>query len=314
MKYRKLGRSGLKVSEICLGAWQNFGQRIEDPASFAVLDAALEVGINFFDTADVYAGGKAEEVMSRWLKGQDRRAVVIATKCRWRMWSGPNGEGASRKHILDAVEDSLRRLGTDYIDLYQIHGMDRDTPAEETVRALDDLVRAGKIRYFGWSNYDAAMISECARISDEFKLNRAISLQNVYSLLNRDIEKSQIPVSHIEGLGQIPYSPLAQGLLSEKYLGGEIPEDSRAHGNEGLQKRLDAVLPTLRALAAFAKERDATLSQLALAWLLHQPTMASPIIGASKPEQVYENAKAVELALSEEELKQIDVILAGKRA
>ncbi|MGI4787318.1 MAG: aldo/keto reductase [Janthinobacterium lividum] len=309
INYRRLGHSGLKVSEVCLGAWINFGGRIADEQTFAVLDAAVEEGINFFDTADVYAGGKAEEVMGRWMQGKDRRQIVLATKCRWRMWDGPSGEGASRKHIMDACDDSLRRLQMDYIDLYQIHGMDRDTPAEETVRALDDLVKAGKIRYFGWSNYDDEMIADCARISEKLGLNKAISLQNYYNMLGRDIEERIIPRCQAEGIGQIPYSPLAQGLLSDKYLTGEVAEGSRAAGNEDFQKRLKEALPKMQALAAFAGERNATLSQLALAWLLHQPTMASPIIGATTAEQVRENVKSIEIKLSQDDLTQIDSIL-----
>ena len=311
MNYRRLGRSGLKVSEICLGAWINFGDRIADEQTFAVLDTAVEQGINFFDTADVYAGGKAEEVMGRWMKGKDRRPLVIATKCRGRMWEGPNGEGASRKHVFEAVEDSLRRLQTDYIDLYQIHWPDADTPAEETVRALDDLVRQGKIRYFGWSNHDAAQIEERSRVSDRLGLNRAVSLQNYYNMLGRGVEETVTPRCEEEGLGQIPYSPLAQGLLSDKYLSGKAPEGSRAAGNADFQKRLDKELPKLKALAAFAREREATLSQLALAWLLHQPTMASPIIGATSVGQVTENVKAVDVKLSQDDLGRIDAVLAA---
>ena len=311
MNYRRVGRSGLKVSEICLGAWINFGDRIPEEQTFAVLDAAVEAGINFLDTADVYAGGRAEEVMGRWMQGKDRRTLVIATKCRGRMWDGPNGEAASRKHIFEAVEDSLRRLQTDYIDLYQIHWPDPDTPAEETVRALDDLVHVGKIRYFGWSNHDAEQIAERARISEKINTSKAISLQNYYNMLGRGIEDRVIPRCQEEGIGQIPYSPLAQGLLSDKYLSGTAPEGSRAAGNADFQKRLQEALPTLKALAAFAQERDATLSQLALAWLLHQPTMVAPIIGATSTEQVHENVKATEIKLSPDDLGRIDAILTG---
>ncbi len=309
MNYRRLGRSGLQVSEICLGAWINFGGRIGDDDTFAVLNAAVEEGIDFFDTANVYAGGKAEEVMGRWMTGKDRRALTVATKCRWRMWDGPNGEGAGRKHIMDACNDSLRRLQTDYIDVYQIHGQDRDTPAEETLRALDELVKAGKIRYFGWSNYDAEMIAESARLSESLGLNRAISLQNNYSMLARDTEKRVNSRCLRDGLGLIPYSPLAQGLLSEKYLGGSVPEGARAQGNEGLENRLKESLPTIKALGEFARARDITLSQLALAWLLHQPAMSAPIIGASRPEQVRENARASGVKLSPDEMTQIETIL-----
>jgi aryl-alcohol dehydrogenase-like predicted oxidoreductase len=314
MNYRRLGRSGLKVSELCLGTGINFGDRLDDTQSFAVLDAAIEEGIDFFDTADVYAGGKAEEVIGSWMKTKDRRALTIATKCRWRMWDGPNGEGAGRKHIRDACHDSLRRLQTEYIDLYQIHGPDRETPAEETLRALDELVQAGKIRYFGWSNYDAEMIAENARLSESLGLNHALSLQNNYSMLARGTERRENPRCAQEGLGLIPYSPLAQGLLSEKYLDGKAPEGSRAAGNENLQKRLDEHLPTLRALAGFAHARELSLSQLALAWLLHQPPMTAPIIGASRPEQVKENAKASGVKLSSEDLAQIETILTGPKA
>ena len=311
MNYRRLGRSGLKVSEVCLGAWINFGDRIADDQTFAVLDAAVEEGINFFDTADVYAGGKAEEVMGRWMKGKDRRQIILATKCRWRMWEGTTGEGASRQHIMDACDDSLRRLQTDHIDLYQIHGMDRDTPAEETVRALDDLVRQGKIRYFGWSNYDAEMIAECAAVSERLSLRKAISLQNCYNMLERRIEERIIPRCLEEGLGQVPYSPLAQGLLSDKYLSGTAPEGSRGAGNAEYVKRLQEVLPTLKSLAVIAGERNATLSQLALAWLLHQPTMVAPIIGATRPDQVRENVKAADLKLSPDDLAQISTALSS---
>jgi aryl-alcohol dehydrogenase-like predicted oxidoreductase len=311
MNYRTLGRSGLKVSEICLGAWINFGGRMADENTFAVLDAAVDAGINFFDTADVYAGGKAEEVMGRWMQDKDRRQIVLATKCRGRMWDSPNGEGASRKHIFEAVEDSLRRLQTDYIDLYQIHWPDPDTSAEETVRALDDLVRQGKILYFGWSNHDADQIEARAQVSEKLGLNRAVSLQNYYNMLGRDVEKSITPRCEAEGIGQIPYSPLAQGLLSDKYLSGKAPEGSRASGNADFEARLQKSLPTLQALAAFAQEREASLSQLALAWLLHQPTMTAPIIGATSAEQVRENVKSVEITLSPDDLKQIDTILSA---
>ena len=300
MNYRTVGRSGLKVSEICLGAWINFGGRIADEETFAVLDAAVEEGINFLDTADVYAGGKAEEVMGRWMKGKDRRTLVIATKCRGRMWDGPNGDAGSRKHIFNAVEDSLRRWP------------DADTPAEETVRAMDDLVRSGKILYYGWSNHDAAQIEERAKIAKEMNASRAISLQNYYNMLGRGIEETIIPRCQEEGIGQIPYSPLAQGLLSDKYLSGAAPEGSRGSGNADFEKRLTESLPIMKALAAFAAERDATLSQLALAWLLHQPTMTAPIIGATRPEQVRENAKASDIKLTPEDLAQIDTILAAK--
>ncbi|HZP85068.1 MAG TPA: aldo/keto reductase [Chthonomonadaceae bacterium] len=312
MNYRRLGNSGLRVSEICLGAWINFGSRIEDSQTFAVLDAAVEEGIDFFDTADVYAGGKAEEVMGRWMQGKDRRTLVIATKCRGHMWPGVNGEGLSRKHILDACHDSLRRLQTDYIDLYQCHWPDEETPLEETMRALDDLVRQGKVRYIGCSNFGSELIGEAARISEQYGLSKFISSQPYYNMLGRGIEEKDVPRCLKEGLGLIPYSPLAQGLLSEKYLSGEIPPDSRAQGNEHMERMLKEHLPTIQKLGAFAHARDLTLSQLALAWLLHQPAMTAPIIGATRPEQVKENVKASDVTLSAEDLAQIETILQKK--
>lgn len=311
MNYRRLGRSGLKVSEICLGAWINFGERIEDAQTFAVLDAAVEAGIDFFDTADVYAGGRAEEVMGRWMKDKDRRTLTIATKARGRMWPGSNGEGAGRKHLMDACDDSLRRLQTDYIDLYQIHWPDNETPLDETMRALDDLVSSGKVRYIGCSNFDSEMIGEAARIADQHGWNRFISLQPYYNMLGRGIEERVIPRCVKEGLGLIPYSPLAQGLLSDKYLRGRAPKGSRAAGNKDMEKRLQENLPTLKALSKFGRDRDLTLSQLALAWLLHQPAMTAPIIGATSPDQVRENVTASGVQLSADDLAQIAKILKG---
>ena len=309
MNYRRLGASGLKVSEICLGAWINFGERIEDTQTFAVIDAAIEEGIDFFDTADVYSGGKAEEVMGRWMKGKDRRTLTIATKGRGRMWPGVNGEGLSRKHLMDACHDSLRRLQTDYIDLYQLHWPDGETPLEETMSALDDLVKQGKVRYIGCSNFSSELIGEAARIAEAHNFNKFVSSQPYYNMLGRDIEERDVPRCVKEGIGLIPYSPLAQGLLSEKYLSGSIPAGSRGEGNRHIEDNLRKHLLTMQALGKFAVARDLTLSQLALAWLLHQPAMATPIIGATRPEQVRENAKASAVKLSKDELAEIETIL-----
>jgi aryl-alcohol dehydrogenase-like predicted oxidoreductase len=312
MNYRNLGRSGLKVSELCLGAWINFGGHLEDETTFSILDAATENGINFFDTADVYAAGKAEEVMGRWMQGKPRRNFVVSTKCRGRMWDGPNGEGNSRAHILEACNDSLRRLQTDYIDLYQLHSPDPSTPLEESLRALNELIAAGKVRYIGCSNFNSEMIGEAARICEQLGLNKFISSQPYYNMLGREIEERVIPRCLKEGLGLIPYCPLSQGLLSEKYLDGKVPEDSRASRNEDLKKALNEKLPVIQGLAKFAHDRDWTLSQLALGWLLHQPVMAAPIIGATKPEHVKENVKAIEVKLSQDELAEIETILSGQ--
>ena len=309
MNYRRLGASGLKVSEVCLGAWINFGERIDDTRTFEVLDAAVEEGIDFFDTADVYAGGKAEEVMGRWMQGKDRRTLTIATKGRGRMWPGVNGEGLSRKHLMDACHDSLRRLQTDYIDLYQLHWPDPETPLEETLTALDDLVKQGKVRYIGCSNFGSELIGEAARIAEAHHLTKFVSSQPYYNMLGRGIEERDVPRCVKEGVGLIPYSPLAQGLLSEKYLDGSVPPGSRGEGNQHIEENLRKHLPTLKALGKFGHARDLTLSQLALAWLLHQPAMASPIIGATRPEQVRENAKASAVKLSTDELAEIEAIL-----
>jgi aryl-alcohol dehydrogenase-like predicted oxidoreductase len=311
LNYRRLGHSGLKVSEICLGAWINFGERIDDPQTFAVLDAAIDEGIDFFDTADVYAGGKAEEVMGRWMKGKDRRTLTIATKVRGRMWPGVNGEGLSRKHIMDACHDSLRRLQTDYIDLYQCHWPDGDTSLLETMSALDALVKQGKVRYIGCSNFGSEVIGEAARLSEQYHLSKFISSQPYYNMLGRGIEDRDMPRCQKEGLGLIPYSPLAQGLLSEKYLDGTVPAGSRGEGNQRIAEALQRHLPTLKALGEFAHARELTLSQLALAWLLYQPTMVSPIIGATRPEQVRENAQASGVKLTAEDLAEIETILRG---
>ncbi len=311
MQYRRLGNSGLKVSEISLGTWINFGGRVDEQAAFRIFDEAVGLGINLIDTADVYSGGKAEEVTGRWMAGKTRAELVIATKARGRMGNGPNAEGLSRKHLFEACEASLRRLGADYIDVYQTHHPDPDTPLEETISALTDLVRQGKVRYIGCSNYAADLIAEATGISERRNLERFISLQPNYSMLVRNVERAEIPRCAKDGLGLIVYSPLAQGLLSDKYLGGEVPEGTRGAGNERLAQRLKEQLPKLQQLAAIARERDLTLSQLALAWILRQPAVSSCIVGASRPEQLQENAAASGVALSEDELTRIEEILVG---
>jgi aryl-alcohol dehydrogenase-like predicted oxidoreductase len=252
--------------------------------------------------------------MGRWMQGKDRRQIVVATKCRGRMWDGPNGEGNSRTHIIDACNDSLRRLQTDHIDLYQLHWPDPSSPLEESLRALNELIDAGKVRYIGCSNFGSELIGEAARICEQLGLNKFISSQPRYSLLARDIEERDIPRCVQEGLGLIPYSPLAQGLLSEKYLEGKIPEDSRVARSDGLKNMLEENRSAIEGLAEFAHARDWTLSQLALGWLLHQPAMTAPIIGATTPEQLQENIKAVEVKLSADDLAQINDILAEEKA
>ena len=313
MKYRRLGASGLKVSEICLGAWINFGERIDDSQTFAVIDAAVEAGIDFFDTADVYAGGKAEEVMGRWMQGKDRRTLTIATKCRGRMWPGVNGEGLSRKHIFDACHDSLRRLQTDYIDLYQVHWPDPETPLQETMHALDDLVKQGKVRYIGCSNFPAWQMTEAAWTARTSGLNGFISCQDEFSLVHREPEAELLPAACRLGLGLLPYFPLASGLLTGKYRRNvPLPAGTRLAGTQRLADRYltDRNWAIAERLGDFAAAQGRSMLELAFSWLLAQRPVASVIAGATRPEQLKQNVKAGDWALGAEMLAEIDRITA----
>lgn len=317
MKYRRLGASGLKVSEISLGGWLTHGGSLDDAASFATMDAAWEAGINLFDTADVYASGRAEETLGRWLQNKPRDQVVVATKMRGRMGdNGPNGEGLSKKRIKHCVENSLRRLQTDYVDVYQMHWPDPNTPIEETVEGLERLVQEGKVLYLGLSNYDTEQVRDALAAQDRRGFGRFVSHQPVYSLLSRGIEQSLMKRGAREGIGFIVYSPLAQGFLSEKYLGGEAPEGARGAGNENWQKRYltPANLQFLRGLHGLAQEKNTTIPRLALAWILSHPEISSCIIGATRAEQVLDNALAVDVALSEGELARISALLDAREA
>lgn len=305
MQYRNLGRTGLKVSPLCLGT-MTFGWSAGEATSHAILDAAIDAGINFIDTADVYSrwiegnrGGESETIIGRWLKGKDRRTVVIATKARGRTWDGPNGEGLSRVHLIQAVEDSLRRLQTDYIDLYQTHSPDPATPLEETARALETLVQQGKVRYIGASNYKAWLLCKALWVSDKLNAARFDCLQPHYSLLNRrEFEAELEPLCLDQGIGVIPYSPLAAGFLTGKYQRGVEVDSSRADGQ--LIKRLVAddhayaVVDTVRELA---NALHVPAAQIALAWLLARPSVTSPIIGARTVAQLQEVLGATELTL-----------------
>jgi aryl-alcohol dehydrogenase-like predicted oxidoreductase len=314
MDYRRLGRTGLKVSAICLGTMQ-FGWTAAEDASFAVLDAFTGAGGNFLDTADVYSrwiagnrGGESEAIIGHWMRARgNRREIVLATKARGRMWEGPNGEGLSRSHIMQACDDSLRRLQTDYIDLYQAHSYDAETPIEETLEALTDLARAGKVRYIGCSNYPAWRLALALGASERRGLARYDSLQPHYNLARRDeFERELEELCRDQGLGVIPYSPLAGGFLTGKYRRGEpVPESARAGGVQQryFNERGWAVVETLRHVA---EARGATASQLALAWLLSRPAVTSPIIGANNPQQLNETLRAVEINLSAEEIKALD--------
>ncbi len=318
MEYRKLGRTGLKVSELCLGTMQ-WGWTADEAAAFAVMDAFVEAGGNFIDTADVYSrwvegnpGGVSEEIIGRWMQARgNRRQIVLATKVRGRMWEGPNGEGLSRSHIMAAVEDSLRRLQTDFIDLYQTHWFDADTPIDETMRALDDLVRQGKVRYLGASNTPAWRLTKALWTSDTLGVARYDALQPHYSLAHRaEFERELKELCQAEGIGVIPYSPLAGGFLTGKYRRGEpVPTSARA---SGIQNRYlnDRGFTILEALEKLGNARGKTIAQMALAWQLTQPVITSLIIGANSIEQLNDSLGAVGLRLSDEEMKALDVVSA----
>ena len=300
MEYRRLGRTGLKVSPLCLGCWR-FGSDADEGSALGVISAALEAGINFIDTADVYTGGQSERIVGKALAGR-RSEVVLATKFRWRSGKGPNAEGASRKHILEACDASLRRLGTDYIDLYQIHGWDGATPIEETMRALDDLVRGGKVRYIGCSNFSALHLCRALWAAERCGGARFDSVQPHYNLLDRGAENELLPFCQEMGIGCINYSPLAGGLLTGKYRRGEaVPAGTRASREEGLRRRLDdRMFDRLERLEGYAAEQGHTLAHLALAYLLAQPFVSAPIIGANSVAQLQESLGALEWPLGAE--------------
>ncbi len=310
MNYRNLGRTGLKVSEICLGAMQ-WGWTADEETSFRVMDAFFEHGGNFIDTADVYSiwaegnpGGVSESIIGRWMKARgNRRQVVLATKVRGRMWEGPNGEGLSRKHILHAVEDSLRRLQTDYIDLYQIHWDDLETPIDETLWALDTLVRHGQVRYIGASNINAWRLMKALCISDKHDLARYDCLQPHYNLVHRNEFESELkPLCESEKIGVIPYSPLAGGFLTGKYHLDSPPPDSARQESVKRKYFNEYGWRVLAAVERIADERGILPLQVALAWLLNQPVITSPIIGANSIEQLMPSLKAVDVHLTEEEM------------
>jgi aryl-alcohol dehydrogenase-like predicted oxidoreductase len=314
MEYRHLGSSGLMVSEIAYGNWVTHGSQVAEDAAAACVRAALDQGITTFDTADAYAGGRAEEVLGRALHGVRRESVEICTKLFWPTGPGPNDRGLSRKHIVESVHASLRRLGTDYLDLYQAHRYDVETPLEETLRAFDDLIRAGKVLYVGVSEWRAEEIEAAVRLARELGLNRIVSNQPQYNMLWRVIEAEVLPVCEREGIGQLAFSPIAQGVLTGKYLpGSPPPADSRAtdaSGGSFIKRWLrDPVLEAVQQLKAISDELSITLAQLAVAWTLRTPAVSAAIVGATRPEQVAENAAASGVHLDETLLAKIDAIL-----
>ncbi len=309
MEYRQLGKSGLKVSAIGLGG-NTFGNGADEQQTARIIHRALDLGINFIDTADVYSRGLSETYVGKAVAGR-RREAIIATKVHGRMGNLPNDEGLSRWHIIDGVEQSLRRLGTDYIDLYQLHRADPATPIYETLSALDDLVHQGKVRYIGCSNFAAWQICEALWAADRKNLTPFVSVQPRYNLLDRQIERELLPFCRQYGIGIIPYSPLAGGILTGKYRPGEAPPpETRAARNPRMQQQLtEEQLGKVQRLERWASERGHTAGELALAWLLSRPEVSTVIAGATRPEQVEANAKAAEWKLSAEELQQIDELL-----
>jgi aryl-alcohol dehydrogenase-like predicted oxidoreductase len=317
MEFRNLGRSGLKISELAYGNWLTHGSQVEEEAAAACVRAALDEGITTFDTADVYAGTRAEEVLGRALKGERRESLEILTKVYWPTGDGRNDSGLSRKHIFESIHGSLRRLQTDYVDLYQAHRFDHETPLEETLKAFDDLVRQGKVLYVGVSEWRAEEIARALKIADEMGLDRIISNQPQYSMLWRVIESEVVPLCEREGVGQIVFSPIAQGVLTGKYTPGQAPPaGSRATDEKGggagvIQRYLnDEILTRVQELRPIAGEAGLSLAQLAVAWVLQNPNVSAAIIGASRPEQVRDNVRAAGAKLDAEIMKRIDDVLA----
>ena len=314
MEHRHLGRSGLKVSEIAYGNWLTHGSQVAEDAALACVAAALDQGISTFDTADVYAQTKAEEVLGKALRGVRRESIEICTKVFWPTGSGANDRGLSRKHIMESAHASLRRLQTDYIDLYQAHRYDHETPLEETLRAFDDLVRRGTVLYIGVSEWRAEEIAAALRIADQMGLDRIVSNQPQYNMIWRVIEAEVIPLSQREGIGQMVWSPIAQGALTGKYLPGAAPPaGSRATDERGsgfiTHYLTDEILGRVQLLKPVAQQAGLTLPQLAVAWTLQNPNVSAAIVGATRPEQVRENAKASAVRLDPVVLRQIDDIL-----
>ncbi|NOK86210.1 MAG: aldo/keto reductase [Chloroflexi bacterium AL-W] len=320
MQYTRLGRTGLKVSRLCLGT-MTFGWSADETTSHAIMDAAFDAGINFFDTADIYSrwaegnpGGVSEQIIGTWLKTKPRHQVIVATKARGRMWEGVTGEGLSRHHIMQAVEDSLRRLDTDYIDLYQTHSPDDETPLDETLRALDDLVRSGKVRYVGASNYPAWLMMKSLWVSDLHNIARYETIQPRYSLLSRtDYENQLVDVCRDQQIGVIPYSPLAAGFLTGKYTRDNKKADT-TRADSGIVAKLindEGAYKVLDAVREYAEGYSVPMAHVALAWMMAKETIHSPIIGARTVSQLQEVIGATELRLTPAEVQRLDDLSEG---
>jgi len=315
MEYRRLGNSGMYISEIAYGNWITHGSQVEQESAIACVKTALECGITTFDTADVYAKTKAETVLGKALKGVRRESYELFTKVYWPTGDGKNDRGLSRKHIMESCNASLKRLNTDHIDLYQAHRFDYETPLEETLTAFNDLIRAGKVNYLGVSEWTADQIAAALKIQDERGFDRLVSSQPQYSMLWRIIEGEVVPLSEKEGIGQIVWSPIAQGALTGKYLPGKkAPAGSRATDKKSGANMIsrwmrDDVLTAVQNLRPVAEEAGLTLAQLAVAWVLQNKNVSAAIIGATKPSQVKENVKASGVVLPPQIMKKIDKVL-----
>ncbi|MCB9053976.1 MAG: aldo/keto reductase [Lewinellaceae bacterium] len=318
MKYNILGNTGLLVSELCLGTmtfggkgyWTAIGELKQEPVD-ALVKRSVDAGINFIDTANIYSEGLSEEMTGKAIRnlGLDRHKLVLATKVRGQMGEGPNETGLTRAHILQQVDESLRRLNTDYIDLYQIHGFDPFTPLEETLRALEDVVRSGKVRYIGCSNLSAWHLMKALAYSDYNHLSRFVSLQAYYTIAGRDLERELLPLLKDQKVGLMVWSPLAGGLLSGKYKrDGKGPEGARRVAFDFPPVNRERVFDILDVLHPLAKDKGVSVAQLALAWLLHQDGVTTVIIGAKKMEQLEDNLKAIDVTFTAAELQQLDAV------
>ena len=317
MEYRRLGSSGMYVSEITYGNWITHGSQVEQDAAIKCVRAAFDNGITTFDTADVYAGTRAETVLGKALKGVRRESYELLTKVYWPTGPGKNDRGLSRKHIMESVHASLKRLQTDHLDLYQMHRFDFETPLEESLSAFDDLIRQGKVHYIGFSEWTAQQISDALKIQDSRGYTRFVSSQPQYSMLWRVIESEVVPLSREKGIGQIVWSPIAQGALTGKYLPGKKPPaGSRATDKKGGANMIsrwmrDEVLSAVQNLKPVADANGLTLAQLAVAWVLQNSNVSSAIIGATKPAQIKENVKASGVKLDSSTMNEIDRVLGG---
>ncbi|MCP4869282.1 MAG: aldo/keto reductase [Proteobacteria bacterium] len=316
MQYTNLGHSGLQVSRIAIGSWLTYGSAVDGSGTDACIRAAMDAGVIFIDTADIYARGEAERVLGETLDGIQRSTYVLASKAFWPMSDNPNDKGLSRKHLFESCHASLRRLRTDYLDLYQCHRYDLHTPVEETVRAMGDLIAQGKVLYWGVSCWRAAQIKDACHFADALGVPRPISNQPPYSLLDREIEQEVIPTCEDEGLSQVVFSPLAQGILTGKYSGGTLPDGSRGadeQRNMFMRGHLSdtELLARVDEMVTIAGDLGTTPARLALAWNLRMANVASVIVGATRASQVEDNVVAVDLELSGDVIARLDELFPG---